>query len=69
MSAEFNKIKAMGVTGSYADSCMGKKEPLPHPHNCKTECPYGYGRAFCFPCMAKIMANHKAYKNTPPLKG
>ena len=69
MSAEFNKIKAMGVTGSYTASCMGKKEPLPHPCNCQKECPYGYGRAFCFPCLAKIMTSHRANKKVTPLKG
>lgn len=69
MSAEFNKPKTMENKGFYNDSCTGKKEPIAHPKNCKTECSYGYGRAFCFPCMAKIMADHKAYKNTPPLKG
>ncbi len=62
MSAEYNKLKTMGVTGSYYTSVIGKKEPLPHPCNCKTECPYGYGKAFCFPCMAKIMSEHYANK-------
>ena len=50
MSVEFNKAKTTGVTGSYNGSVIGKKEPLPHPVNCQNECPYGYGRAFCFPC-------------------
>lgn len=49
MSREYNVAKTM--TSNYS-SVIGKKEPLPHPQNCKTECPYGYGRAFCFPCMA-----------------
>ena len=28
------------------------------PQNCKTPCPYGVGKAFCFPCMGKIMDEH-----------
>ena len=60
MSREYNIEQAMRNSHS---SVIGKKEPLPHPQNCRTECPYGYGRAFCFPCMAKIMAEHKAAKN------
>lgn len=30
-----------------------------HPQNCKTECTYGRNRAFCFPCMAKILSEQK----------
>ncbi|MBQ9301806.1 hypothetical protein [Butyrivibrio sp.] len=37
--------------------------PIPQgnmkPQNCKTPCPYGNGRTFCFPCMAKIMEEHR----------
>ena len=44
MSAEFNKAKTTGVTGSYNGSVIGKKEPLPHPVNCQNECPYGWNR-------------------------
>ena len=62
MSAEYNIMKTTGVTGAKYSSVIGKKEPLAHPCNCKTECPYGYGKAFCFPCMAKIMAEHRAAK-------
>ena len=36
-------------------SAIGKPEPIAHPRNCRNECPYGRGRAFCFPCYAKIM--------------
>lgn len=57
MSREYNIEKTMTCTYS---SVIGKKEPLAHPQNCKSECPYGYGRAFCFPCMAKIMSEHRA---------
>lgn len=31
----------------------------PTPSNCKTLCCYGYGRCFCFPCMAKILSEKK----------
>jgi hypothetical protein len=27
------------------------------PHNCKTPCVYGKATPFCFPCMAKILAD------------
>ena len=37
--------------------------PIPQgdmkPQNCKTPCPYGNGRTFCFPCMAKIVDEHR----------
>ena len=37
-------------------------DPLPeaHPLNCKNECPYGKGKSFCWPCMNKILAEHRA---------
>jgi len=54
-------IKATAFSQPYT-SALGKKEPLAHPKNCKTECPYGYGRAYCFPCFAKIMAGHRTTK-------
>jgi len=47
-------------------SVIGQKEPLAHPKNCKHECPYGYGRAFCWPCMAKILADHRAARKVTP---
>ena len=59
MSREYNVMQTM--TNNYS-SVIGKKEPLAHPQNCRTECPYGYGRSFCFPCTAKIMAKHNAPK-------
>jgi len=59
MSREYNVMQTM--TNNYS-SVIGKKEPLAHPQNCRTECPYGYGRSFCFPCMAKIMAENNATK-------
>lgn len=62
MSARYNIMKTTGVSGVSIRSAIGQKEPLAHPCNCKTECPYGYGRAFCFPCMAKIMSEHNANK-------
>ena len=60
MSREYN-IRQTMISNS-TTSIIGKKEPLPHPKNCKTECPYGYGKAFCFPCMAKIMAETRTAK-------
>ena len=54
-------IKATAFSQPYT-SALGKKEPLAHPGNCRTECPYGFGKAFCFPCCAKIMAERRAAK-------
>ena len=34
-------------------------EPIAHPQNCMAECPYGRGRAFCYPCMKKILCERK----------
>lgn len=59
MSAQYNVSRSTRTTYSTA---IGQKEPLAHPQNCKNECPYGYGRAFCFPCMAKIMNERNAAK-------
>jgi hypothetical protein len=56
MSTEFNVIKTTGVTGVSYASVMGRGEPVAQPQNCNEPgCPYGYGRAFCFPCYAKIL--------------
>ncbi|MCR5776074.1 MAG: hypothetical protein K6G84_01500 [Lachnospiraceae bacterium] len=37
---------------------IGIREPIPTnnitPKNCKHPCPYGNGKNFCFPCMAKL---------------
>ncbi|MBE5826984.1 MULTISPECIES: hypothetical protein [unclassified Butyrivibrio] len=37
--------------------------PIPQggikPQNCKTPCSYGTGKPFCYPCMAKIMDEHR----------
>ena len=38
----------------------GKGLPIDHPKNCAHECPYGYDRAFCFPCYKKNMEEHNA---------
>ena len=51
MSREFNVGRTM--TQNYS-SVIGKPEPVAHPLNCNAECPYGKGRSFCFPCMAKM---------------
>lgn len=55
-----------GAPKTVTRSVIGQKEPVAHPKNCKNECPYGYGRAFCWPCMAKIMAEHRAVKSVTP---
>ena len=48
---------------------MGYKEPVAHPVNCKEDCPYGYGQAFCFPCMARLLAEQRAAKkNSTPVE-
>ena len=56
MSYSYNVARTTGVYGGYERSPIGQKEPLNHPKNCKCECPYGYDKAFCFPCYKKIMA-------------
>ena len=43
------------VPSPSSNSSVSPYGPAPHPVNCKTECPYGRGRAFCFPCYAKLM--------------
>ena len=62
MSKEYNVMRTTGVTGGAYSSVIGKKAPLNHPVNCNDECPYGYDKAFCFPCMKKIMEEHRAAK-------
>lgn len=68
MASEYLKekelLKEMGVTGPFpSHSAIGMPEPVAHPRNCSNECPYGHDRTFCFPCMAKIMAERRAKKN------
>ncbi len=41
-------------------SAIGAKIPNAHPCNCDHECCYGKDRAFCFPCMKKIVEEHRA---------
>lgn len=54
MSAKYNAQK-LHTNGEIGSCVIGGKMPVPHPVNCHNECPYGYGRAFCFPCMKKIL--------------
>ena len=58
MSKTYNREKYSG-----GKHFVGTMDPIPvaglNPHNCKTPCPYGNGTTFCFPCMAKIMDEHK----------
>lgn len=60
MPGHYTTLKAVGAN-SYP--VAGRSEPVAHPQNCKHECPYGHDRAFCFPCMAKILSEHRAAKN------
>ena len=56
-------LRKMGAIGAKpVTSVMGKREPVAHPQNCRLECPYGKGRSFCFPCMAKILSERKSEK-------
>ena len=48
MSAKYNALKTTGVTGAHFSSAIGMKEPVAHPKNCKTECPYGYTERSAF---------------------
>ena len=44
------------MSGAYIEkNRTGAKPPVNHPQNCKEECPYGYDKAFCFPCYKKLM--------------
>lgn len=60
----FNKKINEGVTDRPYVAIVGRPEPVAHPLNCKNECPYGRGRSFCFPCMAKILADSRTKKET-----
>ena len=55
-------------TGPVPSKIIGGRIPTPSPLNCKNPCPYGYGRAFCFPCMKKILGQD-AEKSEPKEKG
>ncbi|SCY13642.1 MULTISPECIES: hypothetical protein [unclassified Butyrivibrio] len=61
MSQAYNREKYSG-----GKAFCGTRDPIPtsgmKPHNCKTPCPYGNGTTFCFPCMAKIMDEHRQNK-------
>lgn len=60
MSAKFNAKNTPKVS---CKSAIDQKEPVARPKNCnRTDCPYGRGRTFCFPCMALILKDHKAAK-------
>ncbi len=64
MSLDLSMMKTNGVTGEEASSAIGRREPLAHPCNCNNECPYGYNRAFCFPCMKKIVEEYRTAKKS-----
>ena len=62
MSDRYGWEVPISTKGVPIKSAINAKEPIAHPKNCRTECSYGYDRAFCFPCMAKIMNEHRAAK-------
>jgi|GEM_PF-1625122 len=33
--------------------------PVAYPVNCSHPCCYGHGHPFCFPCMKKILEEHR----------
>ncbi len=57
-----NAIKNRTTIVIPCDSPMGRGEGTAHPKNCRQECPYGKGKAYCFPCMKKIMGEHMEAK-------
>lgn len=40
------------------DSFM-REGPVPYPSNCVNPCCYGRGQCFCWPCMKKILEEHR----------
>ena len=58
MSREYN-VKQVSTGQIVATGVASVGSQIAHPQNCKTECPYGRNRAFCFPCMAKILSEQK----------
>ena len=54
-------IETMGANDSRpVTSVLGKREPVAYPKNCRTQCSYGTGKSFCFPCIAQILSERKA---------
>ena len=60
MSLAHNVTVATEGCEEYHDIPSQRKGIVNHPENCKHECPYGFDRAFCWPCMKKIMEEHNA---------
>ncbi len=61
MSDSYNRKKyGKGISFGGIHGMKGTAEAL--PMNCKTPCPYGRSRAFCFPCYAQIMHDMKISK-------
>ena len=60
--AKNHVLDVSNSSGKVFVSVVGMPEPIAHPLNCKHECPYGHDRSFCFPCYAKIVAEHRAKK-------
>ena len=64
MSRENQKLEAAGATGKNDNAVLEKDKTIAHPRNCRTECQYGYNRSMCFPCYAKLMAEHRKAMKT-----
>lgn len=60
MSAHYNVLGAMG---SNSTPVVGRTEPIAHPQNCKTECPYGYNKALRFISKARMPRNFGTIRN------
>ncbi len=64
MSDRYGWEVPISTKGVAIKSAINAKIPNAHPCNCKHECPYGKDKAFCFPCMKKIMEEHRAVKRS-----
>ena len=58
MSREYN-VKQVSTGQIVATGVASVGSQIAHPQNCKTECPYGRNRAFCFPCMLRFLVNRR----------
>ena len=62
MSDKYGWEDPLTTKGVAVRSAINMKEPIAHPCNCDHECCYGKDRALCFPCMKKIVEEHRAAK-------
>lgn len=54
--------KAMAIESIQRTPPKKHPTPEPHPANCSDPCCYGHGHSYCFPCMKKILEEHRARK-------